>query len=112
MDCLKYAHEPDGNVKNGCPWDEETCTYAAMCGYLDCLIYAHAPNDSLASSTTRGEVKNGCPWDKNTCKYAAKRGRLECLMYAIKNNCPINIKECLIFAKTEEIKKYLLSLEN
>ena len=46
VECLKYAHE------NGCPWNEETCYYAAQNGHLECLKYAH---------------ENGCPWDDWTC---------------------------------------------
>ena len=44
--CLKFAHE------HVAPWDEWTCTSAAMKGNLDCLKYAH---------------ENGCPWNENTC---------------------------------------------
>ena len=33
---------------HGCPWDEETCEYAATKGHLEVLKYAH---------------ENGCPWD-------------------------------------------------
>ena len=28
-------------AKNGCPWDEETCSKAAEGGHLTCLEYAH-----------------------------------------------------------------------
>ena len=37
-ECLKYAHE------NGCPWNEETCHYAADNGHhtnKECLKCAH-----------------------------------------------------------------------
>ena len=68
--CFKYAHE------NNCPWDEYTCTYAAMNGHLDCLKYAH---------------KNGCPWDdKKICRSTITNGNLECLKYAHENGGIIN----------------------
>ena len=35
---------------NGCPWDEDTCSWAALGGHVSCLEYAHV---------------NGCPWDEN-----------------------------------------------
>ena len=59
--------------ENGCPWNEETCFYAAENGHLECLKYAH---------------ENGCRWDKRTCSNAAENGHLECLKYAYENGCP------------------------
>jgi hypothetical protein len=73
IELLKYAH------KNGCPWDEKTCSQAAYYQELKCLKYAH---------------ENGCPWDENTCSSAAYYGSLECLEYAHKNGCPWNEKTC------------------
>ena len=68
LHCLRYAHE------NGCPWNYNTCVYAAKEGHLECLKYAH---------------ENGCPWDEDTCSYAAaRRGTLECIKYAHENGCP------------------------
>ena len=32
-ECLKYAHE------NGCPWNEETCHYAAKKGHLKQRVF-------------------------------------------------------------------------
>jgi hypothetical protein len=40
LECLKYCHE------NNCPWDNQTCRYAAIYGNLECLKYAR---------------DNGCP---------------------------------------------------
>ena len=40
---LKYAHE------KGCPWDEDTCRYAAEEHHLEVLKYAR---------------ENGCPEDR------------------------------------------------
>ena len=34
---------------NGCPWDEETCSFAARGGHLEVLQWAR---------------QKGCPWDK------------------------------------------------
>ena len=39
---VRYAHE------HGCPWDSNTCSYAAGAGHLEVLRYAH---------------EHGCPWD-------------------------------------------------
>ena len=47
---LKYLHE------NGCPWDWDTCYYAAHNKHWDCLQYA---------------VDNKCPaWENYAEKYA------------------------------------------
>ncbi|KAL6069312.1 Ankyrin repeat domain-containing protein [Balamuthia mandrillaris] len=56
LDALKWGRA------NGCPWDEETCRFAAMHGQLEALQWA------------RG---NGCPWNEWTCKWAAAAGHLE-----------------------------------
>jgi len=64
---LKYAHE------NGCPWDEYTCSFAAMHGHLECLKYAH---------------EHGCPWNEETCACAAYTGHLGCLKYAQDHSAP------------------------
>ena len=61
--------------KNGCPWDEGTCCWAAYNGHLECLKYLH---------------ENGCPWDEGTCSWAASNGHLECLKYLHENGCPWN----------------------
>jgi hypothetical protein len=50
---LKWARE------NGCPWNEDTCAYAAKGGHLEVLKWARA---------------NGCPWDEKTREYAAWKG--------------------------------------
>ena len=77
LECLKYAHE------KGCPWDEETCYYAARGGHLEILKYAH---------------EKGCPWDerqaayiwdKMTSFYDASGGHLVILKYLReKGLCP------------------------
>ena len=78
MECLRYAHE------NGCPWNIDTCNYAAENGHIECLRYAH---------------EHRCPWDESTCREAAKTGQLECLQYAHESGCPWNESTCLEAAK-------------
>jgi hypothetical protein len=67
---MKYVYE------NGCPWNEQTCSYAATVGRLECLKYAH---------------ENGCPWNDETCSSAACNGHLNCLKYAHENGCPWDV---------------------
>ena len=59
---------------NGCPWDEDTCSYAARGGYLNTLQWAARVN--------------ACPWNKETCTYAAAGGHLHILQWARTNGCP------------------------
>jgi hypothetical protein len=54
---LKWARE------NDCPWDEETCAYAADGGHLEVLKWAR---------------ENDCPWDEWTCAYAARAATSRC----------------------------------
>jgi hypothetical protein len=56
LEVLKWARE------NGCPWDENTCAWAAERDHLEVLKWAH---------------ENGCPWDERTCAYAAWKGYVE-----------------------------------
>ena len=50
MPALQYLHE------NGCPWDSDTCMYAATFEHWDCLQYA---------------VDNKCPgWERYAKKHA------------------------------------------
>ncbi|CAB9527237.1 unknown protein [Seminavis robusta] len=70
---LKWA------CKNGCPWDERMCQYAARPGCLDILIWARV---------------NGFPWNANTCEAAAEGGHLEFLKWAVENGCPWNARTC------------------
>ena len=42
--------------RHNCPWDEGTCTDAAMSGDLEVLKWAR---------------EHGCPWDSETCAVAA-----------------------------------------
>ena len=58
---------------HGCPWDEETCVYAAREGCLDVLQWAH---------------ENGCPWDEEALDIASECGAWSCLKYLVDNKCP------------------------
>lgn len=57
-----YAYE------NGCPWDRDTCSTAAMYGHVDCLKFAH---------------EKGCLLDERTIEYAIYNGNFDCLKYAL-----------------------------
>ena len=86
--------------KNGCPWDRETCEFAATNGHLDCLKYAHENGCLWNKETCENAAMNGhlcclkyahfndCPWDDETCAFAAMNGHLNCLKYAHENGCP------------------------
>ena len=65
VDLLRWLRE-----KKNCPWDEDTCSFAAEKGNFECLKYAH---------------ENGCPWDEWSCHEAAFNGHLACLQYALDN---------------------------
>jgi hypothetical protein len=60
---------------NGCPWNEQVCTYAAQGGHLEVLQWART---------------NGSPWNDATCYWAAQSGHLEVLKWVIANGCPYN----------------------
>jgi len=64
LSMFKWARE------NGCPWDKNTCSNAALNGHFEILKWAR---------------KNGCPWDENTCTYAALNGHLEIFKWACEN---------------------------
>ena len=57
---------------DGSPWDDQTCTGAAMSGHLEVVQWACA---------------NSCPWDERTCAFAVGR-YLEVLQWARANGCP------------------------
>ena len=48
----------NGLDENGCPWDDYTCSNAALNGHLEILKWAH---------------ENGCPWNEYTCSNAAQK---------------------------------------
>ena len=43
---------------NGAPWDESTCSNAALNGHLEIIQWCRA---------------NGAPWNEDTCSFAAAR---------------------------------------
>jgi len=51
LEVLQWAREHD------CPWDADTCYFAAMTGHLEALLWARA---------------HGCPWEKGRCEYASR----------------------------------------
>jgi hypothetical protein len=53
---LKWARE------NGCSWDDETCSDAAMGGHIELLRWAR---------------ENGAPWTEITRRIAASKGYVE-----------------------------------
>ena len=55
---------------NGCPWNADTCAFAAAGGHLELLQWAHT---------------NGCQWDEDTCMGAVRYGHLELLRWAPAN---------------------------
>ena len=70
--------------ENGCPWNSDTCWYAARNGHLFVLKYLH---------------ENGCPWDDSTCFNAAYYNRWDCLQYLVDNKCPEWKKHAKKYAK-------------
>ena len=94
IECLMYLHQ------HGCPWDTNSCYYAALGGHLECLKYLHehrCPWDSITSANAAhgGHLKcleyaheHGCHWNSVTCSSAAVGGHLECLEYAHEHGCP------------------------
>jgi hypothetical protein len=56
LEILKWARE------NGCPWDGQTCYFAAVFGRFELLRWAR---------------ENGAPWDEITRRNAASKGYVE-----------------------------------
>ena len=91
---VKYLH------KNGCPWNEYSCTYASLYGYLEVLKYLHEngclwDSRSCSAASDSGHLdilkylhENGCPWDEWSCSAASESGHLEVLKYLHENGCP------------------------
>ena len=98
--------ECGGHYEAGCPWNENTCTYAAEEGHLNCLKYAHENGCSWNWGTCRDAAKgghldclkyaheNGCEWNETTCHFAVLGGHLDCLKYARENGCPWDGRTC------------------
>ena len=85
---------------NDCPWNVNTCAYAARNGHLEALQWAREGGCPWNWQTCAGAAENGhlevlqwarineCPWDEWTCAYAAENGHLEVLQWARENGCP------------------------
>ena len=96
LEVLKWARA------NGCPWDGDTCTYAAEGGHLDVLKWLCAngcpPREEQAcmNAAWGGHLEmlqwmraNGCPWNKRACAWvAAEGGHFEVYAWLIQNGCP------------------------
>jgi hypothetical protein len=54
---LKWARE------HGCPWNSDTCSFAARGGHLTVLRWAR---------------KQGCEWDEETCHEPLRKGTWRC----------------------------------
>jgi hypothetical protein len=92
--------------ERGCPWDEDTCSWAALGGHLKVLKWAwehRCPWDSHTCwSAARGgylEVlrwarEYGCELDDGTCSAAAQGGHLEVLRWAHEHGCPLDAVTC------------------
>ena len=63
----------------GCPYNEETCMYAAAGGHLEVLRWAH---------------EHLYPWDRWTCAFAAHNGHIDCLKYAYEQGCDLDKRTC------------------
>ena len=67
-----------------CPWDEDTCKYAALGGHLEVLQWLR-------------EQEPPCPWDEDTCLGAADGGHLEVLKWLREQEprCPWDMESIL-----------------
>ena len=84
MEVARWAKE------RGCPWDEETCAYAAEGGHLEMLQWLRANGCSVGRVDLRlcrggGHLEvlqwaraNGAPWDEDTCTAAARTATWRC----------------------------------
>ena len=66
MEILKWLRS------EGCPWDEDACSCAAVNGHLEALKWLRS---------------EGCPWDESACEWAARESHLDVLQWAIDNGC-------------------------
>ena len=97
-------------IKNGCPWDEDVCSNAALCGHLEILkwarsetwdewIYMYADMEML-----KWERSEGCPWDEKVCINAAFGGHLEILKWARSEGCPWDEEVCTYAARNGHLE--------
>lgn len=98
IDILEWLRSTEG--KSQCPWNAQTCTYAAGKGQLAAIQWARANGCTWGKSTCSFAARGGhlavlkwlreegCPWDENTCSYAARGGYMEVLQWSRQNGCP------------------------
>jgi hypothetical protein len=91
---LKWLH------KHECPWDANTCDWAAIKGRLDILQWVREHGcpwreDTCWCAARGGHLQllkwlraHGCAWDADTCSEAALLGRLDILKWAHAQGCP------------------------
>jgi len=91
LEYLKWAHA------NGCPWDTNTCSCAALNGHLEVLQWAR---------------ENKCPWNEDTCMAAAMNGHLKVLKWSRANGCPWDAKTFLVAAEHGHIHVLKWAREN
>jgi hypothetical protein len=96
LNVLRWARE------NGCPFDEDICTYAAQNGHLEVLKWLRENNCPWNEYTCANAACNGyleilkwlrenkCPWDESTIAFAVCNRQLEVLKWARANGCPWN----------------------
>jgi len=96
---------------NGCPRDEQICTFVARRGRLEVLRWARehdcpwdAGTCALAARSGHLEMLKwarvqGCPWDDWTSSRAAERGHLDVLRWAREHDCPWNALTCFCAAQ-------------
>ena len=67
-------------ARQGCEWDESTCTCAIDEGHLETLQWARA---------------HGCPWDPDSCRFAAGQGHMEVLEWCKANGGRLDARTCI-----------------
>jgi len=118
LEILKWLH------KNNCPWDEWSCASAAYHNQFEILKYLHEHNcpwDDKSTNMAAGKghmeilkylIDHKCPMTKMVCWNAVKDNQLEALKYILDNGCPIDKKTCIECAHDDEIRQYLLKLND
>ena len=106
------------------PWDEATCSNAAMFGRFKLLKWLHeqgCPWNEMAceAAARRGNVgilqwlhSRGCPWNMRTCEAAAYSGNLEMLQWLRSQDCPWNEHTCRAAMNIENQEMWRWVIEN
>ena len=106
VDFLGIAKRMAWAKANGCPWNADTCHYAARGGHLAALQWAREHNCpwntvTCWSADAGGHLKmlqwareHDCPWNEGACYFAAEGGHLEVLKWARAHGCPWIKRHC------------------